>query len=216
MLLALDTATDYASVALYDGRQVLAEFNWRSQRRHTVELAAQVDALFALAEGQVSDLQALAVAVGPGSYTGTRIAVSYAKGIVAALALPLVGIPTLDALAYPHLQADTPLCVLVEAGRKRYCWAVYAPGGDTPKRTSQWGLATLPEIAATISTPTRFAGELRPDDVLFLHQSRGESVVIIPQALCVRRAGALAALAWQRWQGGDIADPATLSPIYLS
>ncbi len=229
MLLALDTATHYASIALYDvplvtsdvpsvladGPSVLAELNWRSERRHTVELAPQVESLFALRNLTPQDLTALAVAIGPGSYTGTRIALSYAKGIVAATGLPLVGIPTLDALAYPHIQPDSALCALVAAGRGRYCWASYAPGSGLPERTSDWGLNRLPEILPELPSPMRFAGELSEADMEFLRSSGGESTAIIPAALTVRRAGVLAALAWHRLQAGDTDDPITLSPIYL-
>ncbi len=215
MLLALDTATQFASIALYDGVSVLAELNWRSERRHTVELAPQVDALLALRKITPQDLTALAVAIGPGSYTGTRIALSFAKGIVAATGLPLVGVPTLDALAYPHIRADATLCALVAAGRKRYCWASYAPGPGLPKRTSEWGLNRLPEILPELPSPVRFVGELSQDDVQFLYGHGNTAPDIVPSALALRRAGALAALAWPRLQTGDFDDPTTLSPIYL-
>ena len=108
MLLALDTATDNASIALHDGGQVLAELSWRSWRRHTVELAPQVDALLRLARAAPGDLTAVAVSIGPGSYVGTRVALSFAKGVIAALGLPLLGIPSLDVLAYPHLHPTLP------------------------------------------------------------------------------------------------------------
>ncbi len=215
MLLALDTATQFASIALYDGVSVLAELNWRSERRHTVELAPQVDALFRLRNITPQDLTALAVAIGPGSYTGTRIALSFAKGIVAATGLPLVGIPTLDVLAYPHLRPDSTLCALVAAGRNRYCWASYAPGSGQPKRTSEWGLNRLPEISPQLSSPMRFVGELSQQDVQYLRSSRDESTDIITTSLAVRRAGVLAELAWPRLQVGDTDDPTTLNPIYL-
>ena len=215
MLLALDTATQFASIALYDGVSVLAELNWRSERRHTVELAPQVDALFALRNITPQDLTALAVAIGPGSYTGTRIALSFAKGIVAATGLPLVGIPTLDALAYPHIRPDSALCALVAAGRNRYCWASYAPGSGFPERSSAWGLHRLPEILPQLTSPMRFVGELSQDDVHFLHSSGHESIDIITTSLAVRRAGVLAELAWLRLQTGDVDDPTTLGPIYL-
>ena len=215
MLLALDTATQFASIALYDGVSVWAELNWRSERRHTVELAPQVDALLALRNITTQELTALAVAIGPGSYTGTRIALSFAKGIVAATGLPLVGIPTLDALAYPHIRPDSALCALVAAGRARYCWASYAPGSGFPKRSSAWGLNRLPEILSRLSSPMRFAGELSQDDVRFLRSNRGEAADIITTSLAMRRAGVLAELAWQRLRAGDVDDPTTLSPIYL-
>ena len=215
MLLALDTATQFASIALYDGISVLAELNWRSERRHTVELAPQVEALFTLRNVTPRDLTALAVAIGPGSYTGTRIALSFAKGVVAATDLPLVGIPTLDALAYPHVRPDSALCALVAAGRNRYCWASYSPGLGYPQRSSAWGLNRLPEILPQLSSPLRFVGELSQDDVQFLRNSRDKSTDIITTSLAMRRAGVLAELAWQRLQVGNVDDPTTLSPIYL-
>jgi tRNA threonylcarbamoyladenosine biosynthesis protein TsaB len=217
MLLALDTATDFATIALFDGRQVLAEMSWRSQRRHTSELAAQVDALLRLQGCGPADLSALAVALGPGSYTGTRVAVSLAKGIVAATGLPLIGVPTLDAVAFPHLGRQ-PLVALLAAGRGRYDWAVYAAESGAPRRLSDWGLARLPDLLPQLepfAPPLCFVGELRAEDEADLRQSWGEKALIVPQALALRRAGVLAALAWQRWQIGDIDDPITLSPIYL-
>ena len=215
MLLALDTATQYASIALYDGRAVIAELNWRSDRRHTVELAPQVDNLLRLAGVTPADLTALAVGIGPGSYTGTRIALSYAKGIVLARNLPLIGIPTLDALAYPHLPAPRPLCAVVAAGRGRYCWAVYAPGEQHPRRLTDFGLDKLPELMSQVQPPLSFVGELSPEDKERLLADWGTEVGIVPPALAVRRAGALAELAWARLQAGDVDDPVSLSPIYL-
>ncbi len=215
MLLALDTATQNASIALYDGQNILAEMTWRSQRRHTVELAPQVDNLLRLAGVAPAHLTALGVSIGPGSYTGTRIAISYAKGIALARALPLIGIPTLDALARPHLPAAAPICALAAAGRGRFCWATYAPGPDL-NRLTQFGLARLPEICAQTPSPAIFVGELTPADVAFLHE-RGDDGAFIPSpALSMRRAGVLAELAWQRLQAGDVDDPAMLSPIYLA
>lgn len=213
MLLALDTATDFASIALYDGRQVTAELNWRSPRRHTSDLAPQVAALLRLQGRTPADLSAIAVAIGPGSYTGTRVAVSLAKGIVAAAGLPLLGIPTLDALAYPHL-GDLPVCALLAAGRGRYDWAMYAPAA-LPQRMGDWGLDRLPDLLPKLALPLRLVGELSAEDEAYVRQTCGDAAIIVPQALAVRRAGALAALAWQRWQRGETDDATALSPIYL-
>lgn len=214
MLLALDTATDFASIALYDGRQVLAELNWRSPRRHTSDLAPQVAALLHLQGCTPADLGAIAVAIGPGSYTGTRVAVSLAKGIVAATSLPLLGIPSLDVLAYPHL-SDLPICALLAAGRGRYDWAMYASATVLPQRLGDWGLDLLPDLLPKLALPLRFVGELSPQDEAHVRQTCGDAAIIAPQALAVRRAGVLAALAWERWQRGEVDDAATLSPIYL-
>jgi tRNA threonylcarbamoyladenosine biosynthesis protein TsaB len=215
MLLSLDTATQNASIALYDGESVVAELNWRSERRHTVELAPQVENLLRLANITPADLTALGVSIGPGSYTGTRIALSYAKGVVLARNLPLIGISTLDALAYPHLPASQPLCALVAAGRGRYCWTVYAPNAESPQRQTDFGLNKLPQLLPQIQPPMRFVGELSPEDKARLGAESGADALIPSPARSMRRAGVLAELAWDRLQGGDIDDPLSLSPIYL-
>ena len=215
MLLALDTATQYASIALYDGQAVMAELSWRSERRHTVELAPQVANLMQLAGVGPADLTALAVAIGPGSYTGTRIALSYAKGVVLARQMPIVGIPTLDALSYPHLPATLPVCALVAAGRGRYCWATYAAEESLPRRLRDFGLNRLPEILPELNPPMLFTGELDADAQALLRETWKQEAVLTPPALSVRRAGALAELAWQRLQAGEVDDPVSLSPIYL-
>ena len=223
MLLALDSATDWASVALYDGLQILAESTWRSQRRHTVDLAPQVDALLRLVHVTPASLMAVAVSIGPGSYTGTRVALSLAKGIVFARNLPLVGLPTLDVVAYPHLDAFLPVCALVAAGRGRYGWALYAPAsGRSPttgqcglQRLTDWRLDRLEELLPLLTPPVRFAGELNPEDVTLIRHRWQDQADVVPPSLALRRAGVLADLAWRCWQAGETSDPATLSPIYL-
>ncbi len=215
MLLALDTATSFAAVALYDGNEVRAELNWRSERKHTVELAPQVDNLMQLAGVSPAHLQAVAVAIGPGSYTGTRIALSFAKGIVLALGVPLIGIPTLDILAYSSLPATKPVCALVAAGRKRYCWAVYAADRSLPERVTPFGLHHFPEIMAQVQPPALWVGELQPTDKEVLATEWSEQVQIMSPAFAVRRGAVLAELAWQRFLAGDVDDPISLSPIYL-
>ena len=90
-LLAIDTATQFISLALHDGQQMLAEQTWFSENHHTVELAPAVRMLLESARLTAADLTALAVSIGPGSYTGLRIGVALAKGIAGARRLPLVG-----------------------------------------------------------------------------------------------------------------------------
>lgn len=99
-LLALDTAGEQAGVAVVDADgRVLARHGWLSRRRHTVELAPTVAEYLAQAGVAAAELGAVAVTLGPGSYTGLRIALALAKGIALAVGCPVVGIPTLDLVA---------------------------------------------------------------------------------------------------------------------
>ncbi|MGH2543812.1 MAG: tRNA (adenosine(37)-N6)-threonylcarbamoyltransferase complex dimerization subunit type 1 TsaB, partial [Ardenticatenaceae bacterium] len=104
MLLALDSATRQAGLALYDGEVVRAEAMWSGGVYHTEWLAPAVDHALQRINTTAADLSAVAVTKGPGSFTGLRVAMSIAKGIAAARSLPLIGIATLDVTAYTHVE----------------------------------------------------------------------------------------------------------------
>ncbi|HJL70396.1 MAG TPA: tRNA (adenosine(37)-N6)-threonylcarbamoyltransferase complex dimerization subunit type 1 TsaB, partial [Anaerolineales bacterium] len=127
MLLAIDTATERASLALDDGAEILAEYNWRSANNHTVELSPQVEHMLRNAGVRADALEALAVALGPGSFTGLRIGLAFAKGFALAHALPLLGVPTLDIVAHAQPPLDGVLLAVLSAGGGR------APGGGVPR-----------------------------------------------------------------------------------
>lgn len=216
MILALDTATRVISLAVHDGHEVIAELTWRTDSHHTVELTAAVADLLDRAAIAANSLQAIAVALGPGSYTGLRIGLSLAKGLALASVppIPLIGIPTLDitALGQPH--AFDRLCVVSQAGRGRvnagfYHWHHDGWQPDGPPVTLSW-----PDLVARLETPTQIAGEISATGRDSL-ASLGDRVLIAPGAFALRRAGFLAELACRRLATGKIDDPAALAPVYL-
>lgn len=217
MLLALDTSTRQAGVALYDGeRGLTAEYTWHSANRHTEELMPAVAHIMAQAGLQARDLDAVGVALGPGSFTGLRVSLAAAKGLALAYALKLIGVPTLDFTAYPHQPQPVPVVALIQAGRGRVYWAPYAhgPGGWAAQEPA--ALATIIEVANRTVRPTVFVGEVTAADRETLTQFAGRARAhFLPPALAVRRAGCLAELAWRRLLNGESDDAATLSPIYL-
>jgi len=99
MLLALDTATHYASVALHDGQRLLGEHTWLANQDHTRTLLPHVQGLLAGAHATIDSLTGIAVALGPGSFNGLRVGLSTAKGLAIARGLPLLGASTLELLA---------------------------------------------------------------------------------------------------------------------
>ncbi|NTW35799.1 MAG: tRNA (adenosine(37)-N6)-threonylcarbamoyltransferase complex dimerization subunit type 1 TsaB, partial [Syntrophobacteraceae bacterium] len=96
MILAVDTSTPQIGLALYDGARVLAESLWISKARQTVELAPAVAEMLARTGQTIAEVTALAVALGPGSFTSLRVGLSFVKGLALSRNLPLIGIPTLD------------------------------------------------------------------------------------------------------------------------
>jgi tRNA threonylcarbamoyladenosine biosynthesis protein TsaB len=216
MLLALDTSTRLAGIALYSGTDgLIAEHSWHSANRHTIELMPRVAQMLAQAGAASKDLRAVAVALGPGSFTGLRVALATAKGLALAEDLALLGVPTLDSVAYPHSRQPLPVIAVVQAGRGRVCWALYAHGSSGWTARAPAGLATIPELAATISRPTQIAGELAHADREQLAGLSGGHAVLLPPALAIRRPGCLAEIGWNRYAAGERDDPASLSPIYL-
>ncbi len=109
MLLALDTATQRASIALHDGSTLRAECTWEAANQHTVTLLPHIVQLLANSGLTADDITAVGVCIGPGSYTGVRIGVSVAKGLASSRKLPLVGITTLDVLVAAQPRDDRPL-----------------------------------------------------------------------------------------------------------
>ena len=225
MLLSLDTATRHSGIALYDGQQIIAELNWHSVDAQTTELLPRLEQVMAWSGVQPASLTALAVSIGPGSFTGLRVALSLAKGMALAHGLPLIGVPTLDATAYPHV-GELPVCAVVQAGRGRVLWSIYQPGPpDGDGRALELGrwrghgtptaLTDHDGLAAAIDRPMRVVGELTPELRSLLAASAGDRVALAGPAAGARRAGCLAELAWLRWQAGQVDDPAALSPIYL-
>jgi tRNA threonylcarbamoyladenosine biosynthesis protein TsaB len=217
MLLALDTSTKQAGIALYDAaRGLIAEHNWHSANRHTEELMPAVAALMAQAGATPRDLVAAAVALGPGSFTGLRVGLAAAKGLALANRLTLLGIPTLDVVAYPHQSQPAPVIAVIQAGRGRLFWAPYAHGPGGWAAQGAPALSTVTALADTIVRPVVFVGELTPADRKTLTDLLGRKRAnFLGPALAMRRAGCLAELAWARYEAGGRDDPATLSPIYL-
>jgi tRNA threonylcarbamoyladenosine biosynthesis protein TsaB len=216
MLLALDTSTRLAGVALYSGKDgLVSEYSWHSANRHTVELMPRVAQMIAQAGMASTDLEAVAVALGPGSFTGLRVALAAAKGLALTNHLALLGVPTLDAVAYPYYLQSLPVIAVVQAGRGLVCWAAYQHNPAGWAADAPIGLATIPALAATISRPTLIAGELAAGDREQLADLSGRQAVLLPPALSIRRPGCLAEIGWNRYASGDWDDPASLSPIYL-
>ncbi len=213
MLLALDTATRTASLALYDGQQVRYEATWEAGRQHTVQLTPRL--LTALEDLGLApdDLRGVAVTSGPGSFTGLRVGLAVAKGLVMARAIPLVGIPTLDVVAAAQGRDQRPLVAVLQAGRGRICVATYRWRRGWQLREEP-RLTTWEKLAAGLERPTLFCGEVdeRGHSVL---TERGELAVILTPAHRLRRAGFLAELAWERIRHGEADDPVTLVPLYL-
>jgi len=214
MLVAIDTSTDYASLALHDGFRVRVEHSWESPRRHTVELLPRLVNALAQPGLGIECLSGVAVTRGPGSFTGLRVGLAVAKGLALARGLPLIGVPTLDVIAAAQGRDRRPLCAILQAGRGRICVAIYRWRRGAWHASKEPRLTTWSALVEKTTSPTLFCGEV---DQAGAEELAGldELAVILPAATRLRRAGFLAEIAWRRLNLGECDDPATLAPIYL-
>jgi tRNA threonylcarbamoyladenosine biosynthesis protein TsaB len=202
MLLALDTATRLISIALHDGQSVAAESTWLAGAYHTIELAPQVALLLRRVGVEPSQLRGVAVAIGPGSYTGLRIGLGFAKGLSLANALPLVGVPTLDGLMRAQPPRAEQALALLQAGRGRVSAAPYHWSAKTFRWTAAGAVRvvdwpTLAQELAASDKPVYVVGEIDAAGADLLRPLRGR-VLLASAAQSLRRAGFLAELGWER------------------
>ena len=214
MLLAIDTSTRSVGVALYDGVQIVSERVWLSHQFHTVELAPTVSSLINQAGISMDEFKVVAVALGPGSFTGLRIGMSLAKGMALAGHLDLVGIATLDILAASQPIDDRPLVAILQAGRGRIVVGWYKNYSGEWKADKKVQVMTPRELASGIKSPTIVCGELSEDERRIFRRKR-INVRLASPAQSLRRPSYLAELGWRRWQKGMSDDPAMLEPEYL-
>lgn len=214
MLLAIDTATRWLGLALHDGRKVVAEVGWESINTQTMELAPTVAGLLARAEVETAELAGIAVAIGPGSYTGLRIGVGFAKGLALVHKQPLIGVPTLDILAASLPRSERQLVIVAEAGRTRVCAGFYKWKGKGWQNDGRPQILDWDKLIGMVEESAIMAGEISAEAAKKIRVSR-KKLLLTPAADSTRRSGYLAEIGWYRLRRGRTDNPAELSPIYL-
>jgi tRNA threonylcarbamoyladenosine biosynthesis protein TsaB len=214
-LLVIDTSSGQGGIALYDG-ETLSARSWPAERSHTATLLPEIHHLLAAAGCEIERLAAVGVAIGPGAFTGLRVGLGVAKGFHLATGVPLLGLSTLEAAALPFAACGQVIVAAVAAGRGRLVWARYAPTADGLAETDPPRNGLAAELAASLAEagPAIVTGELDATQERLLAAIPG--VVVPPAPLRIRQPGALAALAWRRWQVGETDDAVAVEPVYLS
>ena len=219
MELSIDTATDTASVAISREGKPIAEISWYAGQNHTVNLMPNALHLFKLTGEELNKIDAVFVSLGPGSYNGLRAGLSAAKGLALSLDIKLIGIGTLDIVAYPYADTGLPICVIHDAGRGEIASATYRMLDSRWHKLIEEHITTLDALCKTIDTKTVMCGQFssftenQPEPARFIAERLGNMAVIRETTL--RRAGFLAELGWKRLERGESDDIATLQPLYM-
>jgi len=215
MLLAIDTSTDTASLALAKDDQLLAELTWCCGQNHSVELLPQLVHLLNQAKLDLQSINGIIVAKGPGSFNGLRVGVSTAKGLAFSLSIPIVGISTLEAAAYQHAETGLPVCPIFNAGRGEIATAMYQQKDTKWLTLATEHITTVDALCLQITTRTVFCGEFVLNIADELRKQLRQRAIIPSLASRLRRAGFLAELGQQQLEAGKVDNVATLQPLYL-
>jgi len=151
-ILAVETATLAGSAALLEDGQVIGATSLEIPVTHSERLMAMVDRLLHECARDIEKMDALAVSIGPGSFTGLRVGIATVKGLALTLGLPVAPVPTLDALASNLPFADATVCPLLDARKGEVYCSLYRWRGDRMERLSEY-LASSPQAAAARLTP---------------------------------------------------------------
>jgi len=219
-ILGLDTGSAAASLGVVAASRVRASIS-RPVRSHGSDLPGALEEVLRIAGLTLRDLAAIAVALGPGSFTGLRIGLSYAKGLAMALGLGLVGVPTLDAMALcavgsPFVRNGVTICPVLDARKGEVYAALYRAGDDAVEKVVGEQVAPLEDFALRISGEVVFIGESKAEDARMLLSLKGRDAATVGgAALRASMGGLIAALGAARVARHDVDDIVALEPLYL-
>lgn len=213
-LLAVDTSTTSCSVALFGGGRLLSETTVTDGKTHSVHLLPLIHDLFKRSRWALADVNAIAVTRGPGTFTGLRIGISTVKGLAAAARIPVVGVGSLAALAFPHLGKGRAVVSLIDARRGEVYFACYTGAAD----------ATDPVGPIAVAAPAA-AADAVPDGAILvgsgaglyrdLFHARCPRAQIGDDVQHVIRAASVGRLALARTIDPDLDSIAALVPDYI-
>lgn len=212
MILAVDTSTSQAGIALSGEDGPVVELQWLAGRDHSTGLFTALKAIIDLSREDLSDVSGIAVASGPGSFSGIRVGLSAAKALALGLGIPLVAISTLDVIA-SAVGCPGRVWAILPAGRGQVFFARYDGPSDAKARNSEYGLAAPQEVASQVRSGDRLSGEgaATVRDVL----TADTAALVDRPAETLRRAGYLAELGKAYFAGGGGDQVLEAEPLYL-
>ena len=196
-ILALDSSGLVAGVAILENDTILAEYTTNFKKTHSQTLLPMLEEIKEMIELDLNTIDAIAVASGPGSFTGLRIGTATAKGLGLALEKPLIAVPTLEGIAYNLCGSDKIICPLMDARRNQVYTGIYRFEGldlKTIGEPSAMGIEELIGVLDKIGEPTVFLGDGVPvyrDNIDCAMQT---AHTFAPPHLAMQRAGSVASL----------------------
>lgn len=211
-ILAMDTSSVNATVAVCDENRILGEYTVSNERAHSQIIMPMLESLLNHCSLTIKDIDVFAVALGPGSFTGLRIGISAMKTLAQSLSKPIIGVSSLDEVASSFFGTDIIICPIFDARRNEVYNALYLNGNKFVSER----VVDFDELLIELSQKqVIFAGDAiikYRDKILSFNNPNW---LIAPGSLSMQRASALASVALARALDSDFDNLYDLSPIYL-
>ncbi|SHM48558.1 tRNA threonylcarbamoyladenosine biosynthesis protein TsaB [Anaerosporobacter mobilis DSM 15930] len=217
-ILAIDSSGLVASVAIVSENELIGEYTINFKKTHSQTLLPMLDAVVKMVELDLKDIDAIAVAMGPGSFTGLRIGSSTAKGLGLALDKPIIEVPTVDGLAYNIGATDYSICPLMDAKRNQVYTGIYEYIDGEFQVVKPECAVSLTDILDEINAKGKkviFLGDGVPVYKNQITEYVKVPYVFSPVHLDRQRAGAIGALACRYYEEGKIVTARDHKPEYL-
>lgn len=221
-VLALETATTAGSIAIVNDEELIAEVKVNINIAHAERLMPSVDYLLNASRLSITDIDAFAVSIGPGSFTGLRIGLSTAKGFSYATNKPLVSVPTLDAFARTLPFCRHLICPMLDARRNEVYAGLYKWEGNIckkviPETAVNPGdfLKKIKEIDCSQACPAVFMGNGAEIYKKIIADAMKNNAIFAPASKMSPSASSVAEIAIEKLKQGLIADTASLMPFYI-
>jgi tRNA threonylcarbamoyladenosine biosynthesis protein TsaB len=217
-LLALDSSGLVASVAIVTEDSLLAEYTVNYKKTHSQTLLPMLDEIVRMVDVELSEMDAIAVAAGPGSFTGLRIGSATAKGLGLALQKPIIPVPTLNGLAYNLFGSDKLICPMMDARRNQVYTGLYEFSGKELRVIKEQMAADIEDILEEINQLGRtviFLGDGTAVYEKIIDSNMKIPYEIAPLHMNRQRAGAIGALGMLMFQNNQIEQAEDHEPVYL-
>ena len=217
LILAFETTAKSCSAAIHDGTKLLAESYQNSGLTHSQTLMVMAEDLLKVCGKSAADVTALAVAAGPGSFTGVRIGVSAAKGFAWGAELPVYGVSTLESMALSLGAMEGHVCCCMDARRKQVYNALFLAENGALTRVSEDRAISLEELKSElqhIDGPIYLVGDGAELTMRTLG-AENHQLILPPEHRRHQRASGVALAAIDAMNRGETADGASLQPNYL-
>ena len=216
LLLAFESSAKAASVALLKDGALLGEYFQNSGQTHSRTLLKMAEDLLRNCDLTVSDLDAVAVANGPGSFTGLRIGIAAAKGIAWGREIPCVGVSTLEAMAESAYPVDGVIVCCMDARRNQVYNAVFRRENGVLLRICEDRAVSVEELEKELKNNENMKN-LVGDGALVCYNAleNKNSYSLVPEHIRMQRASGVALAAMKQLQNGNVPDAASLTPNYL-